>query len=80
MKKAEVQLPEALYQQVEGLAGQLHTTVPELMRKAVEQMVLQQAKPHAKVSGQWRFPDARHLGQFGAPVEDWRLLANEDAA
>lgn len=80
MRKAEVQLPDALYQQVEGLAGQLHTTVPELMRKAVEQLVVQQAKPHAKTKGQWRFPEARYLGQFGAPVEDWRLLANEDAA
>jgi predicted transcriptional regulator len=80
VKKAEVQLPDALYQQVEGLAGQLHTTVPELMRKAVEQLVFQQHKPHAKAPGQWQFPEARHLGQFGAPVEEWRLLANEDAA
>lgn len=80
MKKAEIQLPDALYVEIEGLAGQLHTTVPELMRKAVEQLVLQQAKPHAKADGQWKFPEARHLGQFGAPVEDWRLLANEDAA
>lgn len=73
-------MPDALYQQVEGLAGQLHTTVPELMRKAVEQLVLQQPKPHAIAHTHWRFPEARHLGQFGAPVEDWRLLANEDAA
>ena len=79
MKKAEVQLPDALYQQIEGLAGQLHTTVPDLMRKAVEQLVVQQAKPHLKNRSQWRFPEARHLGQFGAPVEDWRLLANEEA-
>jgi len=40
------------------------------MRKAVEQLVLQQAKPHAKANGQWRFPDARHLGQSGTPVEE----------
>ena len=38
------------------------------------------AKPHANANAQWRFPEARHLGQFGSPVEDWRLLANEDAA
>jgi hypothetical protein len=33
----------------------------------------------AKTNGHWQFPEARHLGQFGAPVEDWRSLANEDA-
>ena len=38
MKKAEVQLPEPLYQQVEGLAKQLHLTVPEVLCKAAEQM------------------------------------------
>ena len=38
------------------------------------------AKPKAKTNGHWQFPEARHLGQFGATVEDWRLLANEDAA
>jgi len=80
VKKAEVQLPDAIYVEIEGLAGQLHTTVPELMRKAVEQLVLQQGKPQSKSNGQWRFPEARHLGQFGAPAQDWRLLANEDAA
>jgi len=80
VKKAEIQLPDALYVEIEGLAGQLHTTVPELMRKAVEQLVLQQGKPQSKSNGQWRFPEARHLGQFCVPVEDWRLLANDDAA
>jgi hypothetical protein len=80
VKKAEVQLPDALYQQVEGLAGQLHTTVPELMRKAVEQLVLQHPKPRPKANGRWEFPEARSLGQFVAPVEDWRMLANEAAA
>jgi hypothetical protein len=81
VKKAEVQMPDALYQQVEGLAGQWHTTIPELLRQAVEQMVIQQAKRQpSPSSNQWSFPEARHLGQFSAPVEDWRLLANEDAA
>jgi hypothetical protein len=37
------------------------------------------AKSRAITNGHWQFPEARHLGQFGAPVEDWRLLANEDA-
>jgi hypothetical protein len=34
MKRAEVQLPDALYQQVEGLAVRLRMNVPELLSAA----------------------------------------------
>jgi hypothetical protein len=79
MKKAEVQLPDAIYQQVEGLAVQLHLTVPQLLCKAAEQMVLRQAPIQPKLNGGWRFPEGCHLGTFRTPAEDWRLLANEAA-
>ena len=75
MKRAEVQLPDPLYEQVEGLAQKLHVSVPELLRHAAEQMV----QPQPKRNGDWRFPEGRNLGEFRAPVEDWRLLANEAA-
>jgi hypothetical protein len=77
MKRAEVQLPEALYQQVEGLAVRLGVSVPGLLSTAAEQMVLRQAKPLPKLGGGWRFPEGFDLGAFVAPVEDWRLLANQ---
>lgn len=76
MKRAEVQLPDPLYQQVEGLAHHLHLTVPDLLRRAAEQMVERQPLPPAD----WRFPEARPLGPFRAPPDDWRLLASEPAA
>ena len=79
MKRAEVQLPDTIYQQVEGLATQLHLTVPEFLCQAAEQMVHRQAKPRSKPNGNWRFPEGRRLGAFRAPAEDWRLLANEIA-
>jgi hypothetical protein len=79
MKRAEEQLPDTIYQQVEGLAAQLHLTVPEFLRQAAEQMVHRQPKLQSKPNGDWRFPQGRHLGAFRAPVEDWRLLANEIA-
>lgn len=79
MKKAEVHLPDAIYQQVEGLAGQLHLTVPQLLGKAAEQMLLRQTPPRPRVNGHWQFPEGRHLGTFRTAVEDWRLLANEAA-
>ena len=77
MKKAEVLLPDAIYQQVEGLAVELHLTVPQLLCKAAEQMVLRLPPPPPKANGHWQFPEGRHLGSFQAPVENWRLLANE---
>ena len=44
MKRAQVELPDALYRQVEGLAVCLHLSVPELLSNAAEQMVLRQVK------------------------------------
>jgi hypothetical protein len=77
MKRAEVQLPDGLYQQVEGLAGRLQMSVSELLSQAAEQMILRQAKVQPKPDNGWKFPESRHLGSFQAHAEDWRLLANE---
>ena len=77
MKRAEVQLPDAIYREVEGLAAKLHLTVPELLGKAAEKLVHHQGKSPSKTKGEWRFPEGRCLGTFRASVEDWRLLANE---
>ncbi len=79
MKRTELQLPDAIYQQIERLAAQLDLTVPEFLRQAAEQIVQRQAKPQRKPNGDWRFPEGRRLGAFRAPVGDWRLLANEAA-
>ena len=79
MKRTEVQLPDPLYQQMEGLAQKLQVSVPELLRNAAEQMVQRQPNTQPTKNGNWRFPEGRPLGAFRAPVEDWRLLANEAA-
>lgn len=80
MKRAEIQLPDLLYRQVEGLAHQLHLSVPELLVRAAEQLVQQAPAPQTAPNGQWQFPEGGHLGPFRAPAEDWRLLANDSAA
>lgn len=80
MKKAEVQLPDGLYHQVEGLAGQLHVSVPDLLRQAAEQMLAMRPKTLTPNHTAWKFPEGRRLGAFQIPAEDWRLLANEDVA
>jgi predicted transcriptional regulator len=79
MKQAEVQLPDGLYQRVEELAKQLHVSVSEMLRLAAEQVVGREPKATPQPQGEWSFPEGRHLGAFRAPVEDWRLLANESA-
>ena len=79
MKRAEVQLPDPFYQQVEGLANHLHLSVPELLCRAVEQLVQRQSQTLPKPTVEWQFPEGRPLGPFRAPPEDWRLLANEPA-
>ena len=80
MKRAEVQLPDPLYQQVEGLAQHLHLTVPELLCRAAEQLVQRQPAIPPRPAGAWQFPEGRPLGAFRALPEDWRLLANDPAA
>ena len=77
MKRAEVQMPDPLYQQMERMAHQLHLTVPELLVRAVERLVQEPSRQPLTPKAVWRFPEGRHLGPFRAPVEDWRLLANE---
>ena len=81
MKRAEVVLPDPIYQQVEGLAAQIHLTVPEFLSQAAAKIARQQSKHQlqAPLNGEWRFPEGGRLGPFRALVGDWRLLANEAA-
>ena len=81
MKRAEVVLPDPIYQQVEGLAAQIHLTVPEFLSQAAAKNARQQGKHQlqAPLNGEWRFPEGCRLGPFRALVRDWRLLANEAA-
>ena len=78
MKSTEVQLPDPLFEKVEGIAKELHLSVPEVLRTAAEQLVLNQAQSLPSV-GNWRFPEAMSLGAFLSPAEQWRLAANEDS-
>lgn len=79
MKTTEVKLPDAVYQRVEETAARLHLSVPELLRNLAEQAIQKDVKSLPGLSDNWQFPEGRHLGAFRAPVEDWRLLANEVA-
>jgi hypothetical protein len=77
VKIAEVKLTDAIYQRMEETAARLHLSVPDLLRSLAEQAVQHNIKSGVGAASDWRFPEGRHLGAFRAPVEDWRLLANE---
>ncbi len=77
MKRAEVQHPDPLHQKVEGIAQHLHLSVPEVLCRAVEQLLNNQTVPGGAPVADWRFLEALSLGQLNDPAEDWRLLANE---
>ncbi len=82
MKIAEVKLPDAVYQQMEDTAARLHLSVPDLLRNLAEQSIQRSfgERIHLEGDERKRIPEKkRHLGAFRAPVEDWRLLANEFA-
>ena len=69
MKRAEIELPEPLFEQVEGAARRLHMTVPQFLQRAAEKAVAQEQA--------WEFPAPPDLGELLLPPEAWRLIANE---
>lgn len=76
MKRAEVELPEPLFTEVEGAARRLHMTIPQFLQKAAEKAVA--AEEFTKSTTKpWTFPEPVDLGETLAPFEDWRILANE---
>jgi hypothetical protein len=78
MKTAEVELPDSLFRQIEGLSRELDITVPDLLRRAAEDWLRNIAASAAK-PGSWTFPEARSLGRPLVPVEEWTLHANENS-
>jgi len=75
MVRTQIQLPDSLYAQAKRLAERQEMSLAELVRRGLEHMirvhrVADDAPP------QWRLPDPLDLGDFLAPVADWRELAS----
>lgn len=73
MKKAEVQLPDGLYSQIETLAKRLHVTVADLLRRAAEQMITRPAETPPS-QRDWRFQKDSIWELFALPSRTgvWR--------
>jgi len=75
MVRTQIQLPDELYAEVKRIAREREMSLAEVVRRAVE--LIARVYPPVERPGDWAPPAPRRLGSFLAPVEDWRMLANE---
>lgn len=75
MTRTQIQLPDALYAQAKRIAERHEMSLAELVRRGLEHMVRLYRGDEAPVPD-WRLPEPLALGEFLAPVEDWRERAS----
>jgi hypothetical protein len=75
MTRTQIQLPDALYAQAKRIAEKQEMSLAELVRRGLEHMVRLYRAGDVSVP-EWQLPEPVGLGEFLAPVEDWRELAN----
>jgi len=76
MIRTQVQLPDALYRQLRALAETKEWSISEAVRRSVE--ILLQSYPKNPASPEeWELPQARSMGGFLVPPDQWRSLATE---
>ena len=75
MVRTQVQLPDELYRAARRLADDHEISLAEVVRRGLEHML--RIYPPRDAVGRWQPPAPRHLGQFRAPEEQWRELAND---
>ena len=75
MVRTQIQLPDALYSQAKRLAERQEMSLAELVRRGLEHMI-RAYRAGEDSTQEWRLPDPVALGEFLAPVSDWRELAS----
>jgi hypothetical protein len=75
MTRTQILLPDALYAQAKRIAERQEMSLAELVRRGLEHMVRLHAAADGPSTG-WSLPDPVALGEFLAPVDDWRELAS----
>jgi len=77
--RTQIQLPDALYAQAKRVAERHEISLAELVRRGLEHM-LRVYRADEIPDPEWRVPEPLPLGEFLAPVEDWRELASAAGA
>ena len=80
MTRTQIQLPDALYAQAKRVAERHEMSLAELVRRGLEHMLRVYRAPDETPDTEWRVPEPLALGEFLAPVEDWRELASAAGA
>ena len=75
MIRTQIQLPDELYRTAKRIAAEQEISLAEVLRRGLEHM--ERIYPPRPNSPDWQPPAPKHLGQFQAPVEQWRELAND---
>ena len=76
MVRTEIQLPDELYRELEALAQEKEWSLAEIIRRAAEQL-LQSYPERRSPKAEWKLPGPYALGEFLAPVDEWRAMAAE---
>lgn len=79
MTRTQIQLPDELYRDLKRLAEAQEWSLAETIRRGAE-LLLRSYPQHSEPDASWSLPEPIGLGEFVAPVSDWRRLAHEDEA
>ncbi len=74
MIRTQIQLPDELYREAKRIAAEQEISLAEVLRRGLEHM--QRVYPPRPNNGSWQAPKPRNLGEFQAPEDRWRELAN----
>jgi hypothetical protein len=76
MIRTQIQLPDELYRDLKRLAEDREWSLAEALRRGAE-LLLRSYPQVREPPDTWQLPEAVPLGEFQAPVAEWRALANE---
>lgn len=76
MVRTQVQLPDDVYREAKRIAAEREISLAEVVRRGLEHMARIYPATR-KAAGEWKLPAAQRLGEFQAPAEEWRDLAND---
>jgi hypothetical protein len=76
MVRTQIQLPDEMYRDLKRLAEEREWSLAEALRRGAELLLSSYPADRAPREG-WQLPDPLTLGEFVAPAEAWRALANE---
>lgn len=77
MIRTQIQLPDEMYEQAKEYCRRKEISLAELCRRSLDEYLVRWCPARIPPEQDWQFP-VLALGQFQAPPEDWRLLANEE--